>query len=68
MRILCFTNAAKKWTTKSFEFLRECQPWCEMQQVKKGAQNAKKVARNTPLYTFRFLHFASIFAYFALSV
>ncbi len=41
---------------------------CEMQKAKKGAQNVKKVAQNTPLYTFRFLLFPSIFAYFAISV
>ncbi len=41
---------------------------CEMQKVKKGAQNGKKVTRNTLLYIFHFSHFAIIFAYFAISV
>ncbi len=39
-----------------------------MQKGKKEAQNAKKVARNTPLYTFHFSHFTPIFAYFVISV
>ncbi len=35
---------------------------------KKGARNAKKVTRNTPLYASCFSHFAIVFAYFAISI
>ncbi len=34
----------------------------------KMTRNAKKMKRNTPVYTFRFLHFESISCYFTLSV
>ncbi len=41
---------------------------CEMQKVKKGARNARKVTRNTPLCIFCFSRFVPIFACFTISV
>ncbi len=71
MRILCFINAAKKETTKSFDFLHECRPWCKMLRNAKSenrGEKCKKVTQNTPLNTFHFSHFAIVFAYLVISV
>ncbi len=65
---------------KFFDFLRKCEPWRERQKAKKGAQNAKKVTQNIPLYISffafcdrfhilpSFLYFVIVFAYFTISV
>ncbi len=42
LRISCFINAAKKETTKFFNFSCECRPWCEMLQNTKSKKKKKK--------------------------
>ncbi len=56
-------------TTKSFDFLRECQPWCEMLQNAKSKKRDAKCEKSDVKYlAIRFSFFAIVFVYFAISV
>ncbi len=71
-RISCeFRVLSMLWINKPWNHLTFCtnaDPGSKCKKPKKGAQNAKKVTQNSPLYTFCFSYFAIIFAYFVISV
>ncbi len=58
MQIWCFNNAAKKWTTKSFDFSYECRSWCEMlRNAKSGKRGVKCEKRDAKYPAIYFLFF-----------